>query len=115
VDSGVSSRIVRKKVGEPTATGVKLKPGDIGGGDGSSAAIAVVAIDQAGNESLVSEIACVKVVPTEGFWDRYQSDPNAVDPGCPCTAMGPAQLESAWPIALSLALCGLSARRRRRS
>lgn len=112
---GLPSRIIRKNVGEPTATGIDLKPGDFGLEDGQSAAIAVIAVDLAGNESPISEIACVKVVPTTSFWDQYQQDPDAVDKGCPCAAVGPAQLESAWPIALVLGLTALSARRRRRS
>ena len=109
---GLPSRIRRKSVNEATATGLDLGPGDI---DGDSAAIAVIAVDEAGNESTLSSLACVKVVPTESFWDRYQQDEAAVDGGCPCAALGPAQLESAWPVGLSLSLIALSTRRRRRS
>jgi len=110
--SGLPSYVRRKEVNEATATGVDLGPGDI---DGEIAAIAVIAIDEAGNESPMSPLACVKVVPTESFWDRYQQDGDAVDAGCPCAALGPAQLQSAWPVGLSLSLIALSARRRRRS
>jgi hypothetical protein len=106
------SYIKRKAVNEGTATGIDLGPGDI---DGEFATIAVIAVDEAGNESPLSQLACVKVVPTESFWDRYQEDGDAVDAGCPCTAIGPAQLQSAWPVGLSLSLIALSARRRRRS
>jgi hypothetical protein len=110
--AGLPSRIRRKEVNGATASGLDLGPGDI---DGDSAAIAVIAVDEAGNESLLSDLACVRVVPTESFWDRYQQGDAAVEEGCPCTALGPAQLQSAWPVGLSLSLIALSARRRRRS
>jgi hypothetical protein len=109
---GLPSRIKRKEVNEATATGIDLGPSDI---DGDIAAIAVVAVDEAGNESPLSALACVKVVPTESFWDRYSADEDAVEGGCPCAALGPAQLASAWPVGLALSLIALSARRRRRS
>jgi hypothetical protein len=101
------SSVRQKQVNEPTASGVELTPDDI---DGTSAAVAVVAIDEAGNSSPLSNVGCVKVVPTEGFWDRYEANGGQGQAGCPCSALGPAQLQSAWPVALSLLLL-----RRRRS
>ena len=109
---GLPSSIKRKTINEATATGVDLSPNDI---DGEIAAIAVVAVDEAGNASVMSELACVKIVPTDGFWDRYQREGDAVAGGCPCAALGPAHLDSAWPVGLALVLIARSARRRRRS
>jgi hypothetical protein len=106
------SGIRRKEVDEPTATGVELSPDDI---DGMMAAVAVVAVDEAGNRSPLSNTACVKIVPTEGFWDRYEANGGQAQGGCPCSALGPAQLQTAWPVALALLLLRRSARRRRPS
>jgi hypothetical protein len=110
--ANLGSGVKRKEVNEATATGIDLSPNDIGG---EAATVAVVAVDEAGNESPISELVCVRVVPTESFWDRYQGEDDAVEGGCPCTALGPAQLGSAWPVALSLWFVARSARRRRRS
>jgi hypothetical protein len=108
----VPSSIRRKEVNEPTATGFELSPGDVGG---MMAAVAVVAVDEAGNQSPLSNTACVKVVPTEGFWDRYEANGGKAQGGCPCSALGPAQLQTAWPVALALLLLRRSSRRRRPS
>jgi hypothetical protein len=108
----VPSGIRRKQVNEPTATGFELTPDDV---DGMMAAVAVAAVDEAGNQSALSNVGCVKVVPTEGFWDRYQANGGTAEGGCPCSALGPAQLHSAWPVALSLLFLRRSARRRRSS
>jgi len=108
--SSISTSVKRKMVNEATATHVDLSSGDI---DGTAAAVAVVAVDKAGNESPVSELGCVYVVPTQGFWERYQQDPNAVDAGCPCRALGPAHAESGLPVMLAIGWLARSARRRR--
>jgi hypothetical protein len=104
--------IRRKTVDEPTATGVELRPGDI---DGTIAAVAVVAVDDAGNQSPLSNTGCVKVVPTESFWDRYEANGGEAHAGCPCSALGPTHAQSAWPVALSLLVLARGARRRRPS
>jgi len=111
-ESSVSSSITRKTVNESTATSVNLSSGDIAG---NAAAVAVVAVDEAGNASPLSALACVHVVPTDGFWDRYQQGNAPVDAGCPCASLGPAHAQSAWPVALVLGFIARSARRRRTS
>jgi len=50
--------------------------------------VAVVAQDLAGNTSVMSEIVCLRVEPTTGFWKRYQDDGGEVEPGCACSAVG---------------------------
>jgi hypothetical protein len=102
--ASLPSTLPQKRVNEPTASGVELTADDI---DGESAAVAVVAVDEAGNQSPLSNIGCVKVVPTEGFWDRYQNQGGEGQAGCPCSALGTVHLHSAWPIALSLLLVRL--------
>lgn len=108
--TNVPSSVTTKTVNEDTASGTNLSAGDI---EGTSAAIAVVAVDIAGNQSTLSNVACVSVVPTEGFWDRYEANGGDVEGGCPCTALGPAHLQSAWPIVLALSFLSFSTRRRR--
>lgn len=101
-----------KTVNEGTATGTTLRGSDI---DGDVAAVAVVAVDTAGNMSALSEVVCVHVIPTDGFWDVYEAEGGDAAQGCPCTAMGPAQLEGALPIGLAIGWLGLVSRRRRRA
>jgi len=90
-----------------TATQTTLSASDVGG---ASAAIAVVALDEAKNRSPLSAVECVFVVPTTGFKDALGED---IPQGCPCSAAGPAQLEGMLPIALALGV--IAYRRRRRS
>jgi hypothetical protein len=108
------SSLRQKRVDEPTASGVELSADDIGG---EAAAVAVVAVDEAGNQSPLSNVGCVKVVPTQGFWDRYENNGGTGQAGCPCSTLGAAQLHSAWPVALSLLLVRLrrTPRSRRRA
>jgi hypothetical protein len=99
-----------KSEGSPTATTTELSGSSI---EGTVAAVAVVALDEAGNKSTLSEVACVYVVPTTGLKDLYEMNNGEYPQGCPCSATGPAQLDAAWPIGLALA--ALAYRRRRRS
>jgi hypothetical protein len=109
----VPSGVTIKMVNQPTATGVDLVPADLKGA--KKATIAVAAIDLAGNQGPLSNLACVKVVNTTGFLDRYKSNGGTVNAGCPCSAMGPVQVENAVPVALATSLLVLGSRRRRRS
>lgn len=93
-----------------TETDYDLNPDQVGG---ETAAVAVVAVDRAGNQSPLSEVVCVTIVPTDGFLDLYEMEAgHPIEQGCPCSAIGPAQAQAAWPIVLAL---GWVARRRRRS
>jgi hypothetical protein len=97
-------------VNSATATGVRLSPDDI---EGDVAAVAVVAIDEAGNRSNLSATVCVRVVPTYGYRDLYEMEHGEIQQGCPCTAAGPAQAQTAWPIALAIGFVAYRGRRRR--
>jgi hypothetical protein len=99
--------LLTKSVRSATATRTTLSAAEVGG---ESAAVAVVALDEAGNRSPLSAVECVYVVPTYGFKDALGAD---VPQGCPCSAAGPAQLEGMLPIALALGF--IAYRRRRRS
>jgi hypothetical protein len=111
------SSIKQKTINKPTATEINLIPGDIDSSSSTTkdAAIAVVAVDLAENESPLSVVACVHVEPTTAFWDRYRMEGGDAKAGCPCSAMGEAQIESAWPVGFAVIMLGLSAHRRRRS
>jgi len=102
--------IKQKRVGSATSSGTKLKPEDL---EGDRVAIAVVAIDEAGNRSALSEVVCVYLVPTDGFWERYEQEGGAAATGCPCSAVGEAQLHTAWPVMLALLAVRRGPRRRR--
>lgn len=108
----VSGSVTRKTATGASTSSLNLRASDI---DGDRAAVAVVAVDRAGNESVLSNVACVQVVPTEGFWDRYEQNGGGIEGGCPCAAIGPAHARTAWPIGLALGYLAWSARRRRRS
>lgn len=107
-DSVLSYRA--KEVRSPTATSTNLARSDI---QGERAAVAVAAVDEAGNKSTLSKVECVEIVPTTGLKDLYEQNHGPIPQGCPCAAAGPAQLEGALPIAL--ALTALAYRRRRRT
>jgi hypothetical protein len=97
--SELPSTIRTRTIPEETATGIDLTPEDIGG---DRAAIAVSTVDKAGNRSPLSNLACVAVVPTESFWDRYKANGGEAEGGCACRTSGKAQWMNAGPIALAL-------------
>ena len=45
-------------------------------------------VDKAGNRSPLSNLACVAVVPTESFWDRYKANGGQAEGGCACRTSG---------------------------
>lgn len=108
--SGVPASVHRRTLTERSATGIDLSADDI---DGDAAAVAVVAVDNAGNESKLSELACVEVVPTVGFWDRYQEQGGDADTGC--RASGAARRTPLSALMFALTLVALAWRTRRRS
>ncbi|MFI5308492.1 MAG: hypothetical protein ACHQ53_14130, partial [Polyangiales bacterium] len=109
----VPSGVFQKQVNEPTATGADIVPADLQ--HAQTATIAVAAIDLAGNQGPLSNLACVKIVNTTGFLDSYRAHGGTAQSGCPCSAMGPVQVENAWPVVLATSVLVLSGRRRRRS
>jgi len=81
--------------------------------------VAVAAEDLAGNVSLMSEVKCIKVTNTSGFWDRYKSpdgdsDGGLAEPGCACSTPGRRPSRSGVVLAapVALLLVGGYARRR---
>lgn len=115
--SKLPSSIHEKTIDKPTATSLDISPEDVDSTNRpiKDAAIAVVAVDLAENESPLSSVACVHIEPTTAFWDRYKMEGGKATGGCPCSAMGEAQLEDAWPVGFAVMMLGLSAQRRRRS
>ncbi len=79
---------------------------------GGQASVAVAAVDTAGNVGPISNIACARRVPTDGFWDRYQA---AGGTASTCAA-SPSARAGAWPALLALGVAvalGRVVRRRR--
>lgn len=76
-------------------------------------AIALVAVDKAGNQSPFSQVVCATALPTKDFWETYRSDGGADVEGCPCSTMGKAQLQGGLPVMCALLMLLVSARRRR--
>jgi MYXO-CTERM domain-containing protein len=79
----------------PKGLGKKEQVGDVesallSGNDINSprAAVAVIAQDLAGNFSPMSNIACVNVVDTSGFWDDYKQNGGDAESGCACSLPG---------------------------
>jgi hypothetical protein len=76
---------IQRKEAVGDVVSAQLSGGQIGS---DRAAVAVVAQDLAGNWSVVSNIACVDVVPTNGFWDAYKANGGEAEQGCACSLPG---------------------------
>jgi MYXO-CTERM domain-containing protein len=87
----------KEVVGNVSSTTVSAS--DLGA---SRVAIAVIAEDLATNRSKISNVDCLKVVPTSGFWDAYKASGGEADPGCACSTPGTRASfgSSIWPLAL---------------
>lgn len=96
-------------------TSQSLDPDSIGLAIGESAAVAVAAVDRAGNVGPLSNVVCVERVSTVGFCDRLG---GCEDTGCSCVAAG-ASRSAGTPYgalaSLALLVAVVSIRRRRRS
>ena len=111
---GIATHNVGSSRGDTTFNGDEFTPHTL-------VAAWVVARDHAGNFSNLSNTACLNVVHTTGFWDRYKTNGGDAESGCACTSIGSARSDShrgrAVLIELSalFAMAWLAARRRRRS
>jgi MYXO-CTERM domain-containing protein len=94
-DNGKSYRLSGAQIGAPRA------------------AVAVISEDLAGNRSVLSSLACVDVVPTDGFWDDYKREGGRAEPGCACSVPS-ASRSPVYGLPLALALLALCLRRNRR-
>ena len=82
--------------------------------------IAVAAQDLAGNVSVMSEVKCITVTETFGFWDSYKSpegdSPGGIaEPGCACSAPGQPKRHGGALLAVPVALLLVGACTRRRT
>jgi MYXO-CTERM domain-containing protein len=82
------------------------------------AAVGIVVGDVAGNLSKLSNIGCIHVTPTSGFWDAYKTEGGKAEPGCSCAIPGSSptggRAHYALPMVGVLGLLGLRRRRRRK-
>jgi MYXO-CTERM domain-containing protein len=106
---GVKSWFIDKKVSSTTLSGAEIGV-PVG-------AVAVIADDLGKNESVLSNIDCVHVVKTNGFWDGYKAGGGDAQPGCACSTPGAGHrttADSAWAwLAGLLGLAGYFRTRRR--
>jgi hypothetical protein len=95
----------------------KLSGDEVGS---KAAAVAVVAQDLAGNDSVLSNTACIFVVPTMGFWKAYLEEGGDAEQGCVCSLPGAGGPTGGHPMRGVFAVLGLFAvcwrlRRKRQS
>ena len=95
------------------ASSTTLSADDLGISEGE-AAVAVIAEDRGHNRSVLSNVACIHVVPTVGFWDSYKGAGGSADAGCACTALG-AQRHAPSRFISALVVAGAVLTLRRRS
>jgi hypothetical protein len=81
------------------------------------AAVAILAQDLAGNWSVLSNVTCVNVVDTTGFWDEYKVNGGDAEAGCACSLPGSRAAgtrHAASGLLAALALLGIAVVRARR-
>ncbi len=99
------------------STTTSLSADEIGASLNSTVAVAVVALDLAYNPSKLSNVSCVRVVHTLGFWDTYKANGGSADQGCAVSAVGHHAGERSTPASaftIVAALLGVSLRARRK-
>ena len=98
-------------LGQSTGSSTVVNPEDLGMATGDSATFVVISTDQALNSSVVSEVACVSRIDTDGFCDAYGECED-------CSAAGRVGLETSqmvsFPALTFLFAAGLGFARRRR-
>ncbi|MEY4578768.1 MAG: hypothetical protein RL701_3471 [Pseudomonadota bacterium] len=71
------------------------------------AAVTVIAADRARNVTAMSEVACLKVVKTSGFWDKYRANGGTAEPGLGCSVSGVSGSRASAFAGTALPLLGL--------
>lgn len=108
--AGLKGKSIDKKVSKTTISASEL------GITEGYAALGVIALDKALNESRVSSIVCVRATTTVGLWDAYKAQGGEVEPGCACSVPGEssaARPMAAMPLLFAFAALWLRARRKR--
>lgn len=80
--------------------------------------LGIVAEDRAGNRSVLSNVTCVSVVLTDGFWDGYKNAGGDIEEGCACSLPGASSRTNRLafvPLLLAAVLVALRIRRKRSS
>jgi hypothetical protein len=104
---------LRFRGADPTSTEMSFEDGDFEGV--KQVAVAVSALDLAGNISVLSEVSCITVTGTRGLPGRTQSDAGALsDPGG-CSASGKLGSSASSVLAAPVALLFVGAYARRRA
>ena len=96
--------LVKTVSGTETTTTVTLPAG----GTGGQHAVAIRAVDNAGNVGPISEVVCVSQIDVQTFWDEYcgtEGHPACTSSGCSVTPEEPARSSGApWLLLAPLAL-----------
>lgn len=101
-------------------TSLTIDGASLGIATNGSVRAAVTVVDRAGNESVLSNVACIRRVPVAGFWDEYCAQEGMSDVSlCTqhysgCSAMPGRRSDAAWWMFLALGALGVSVRARRR-
>ena len=105
----IATKEVPGKVDHTTVSGDEL--------GAQRVAMAVVAADLAGNISKLSNVDCLQVVATDGFWDAYKAAGGEAEPGCGCSTPGTrtSRASGLLPITLLVLAWGVRRRTRKRS
>jgi len=111
-------QVIIKKISPGSKESTTLN-GDDFGQNVDVAAATVIIFDQAGNPSNLSNVVCVQVVDTTGFWDQYRANGGDAEPGCACSVPGARTgrfgLLTALPGLVLLGVCIARVRSRRRA
>jgi MYXO-CTERM domain-containing protein len=108
--TGLRGKSIDKKVNKTTISASEL------GITEGYAAVGVMALDKALNESRVSNIVCVRATTTVGLWGAYKAQGGEVEPGCACSVPGESSAArplAALPLLFAFAALWLRARRKR--
>ncbi|MFT3928514.1 MAG: hypothetical protein QM778_38650 [Myxococcales bacterium] len=85
-EAGTPSEGSLERVSLGNATRKTINPGDLGLAIGEKVPLALVALDAAGNRSVLSEVVCLRMVDTQGFWDACDADASCRGGLAACSA-----------------------------
>lgn len=115
MDSAVEADLDCQQAGRGTS--LVVDPRSLGLAFGEQVPAAVVAVDEAGNRSVLSQSVCIRMVDTQGFWDACDAAADCRDgfSGCAVSSAASHAGSAGWAVALIGAASWLRRGRRRRA